>query len=47
MLDIVTLAATAGQEEPEYRQLLEKTRFQLARVVPIDSAVSIIEALPA
>jgi hypothetical protein len=49
MPDIVMLAVAGGQErtEPEYRDLLEKTGFQLTRVVPTDSAVSIVEALPA
>jgi len=49
MLDIVMLAVAGGQEptEPEYRQLLEKAGFQLTRVVPTESAVSIVEALPA
>jgi len=49
MLDIVMLAVAGGQErtEPEYRELLEKTGFQLTRVVPTESAVSIVEALPA
>lgn len=49
MLDIVMLAVTGGQErtEPEYHQLLEKTGFKLTRVVPTESAVSIVEALPA
>jgi hypothetical protein len=49
MLDIVMLAVAVGQErmEPEYRQLLEKAGFQLIRVVPTESAVSIVEASPA
>jgi hypothetical protein len=49
MLDIVMLAVAGGQERtvPEYRQLLEKAGFQLTRVVPTESAVSIVEALPA
>ena len=49
LLDIVMLAVAGGQErtEPEYRQLLEKAGFQLTRVVPTESAVSIVKALPA
>jgi len=49
MLDIVMLAVAGGQERtvPEYRQLLDKAGFQLTRVVPTESAVSIVEALPA
>jgi hypothetical protein len=49
VLDIVMLAVAGGQErtEPEYRQLLEKTGFKLTRIVPTESAVSIVEALPA
>jgi hypothetical protein len=48
MLDIVMLAIAGGRErtEPEYRQLLEKAGFELTRVVPTTSAVSIVEALP-
>ena len=49
MLDIVMLAVAGGRERtvPEYRQLLDKAGFQLTRVVPTESAVSIVEALPA
>ncbi|HTV30283.1 MAG TPA: methyltransferase [Xanthobacteraceae bacterium] len=48
MLDIVMLAAVGGQErtEPEYRELLEKSGFQLRRTVPTESAVSVVEASP-
>jgi hypothetical protein len=40
---------TGAQErtEPEYRGLLDKAGFRLARVVPTESAVSIVEAFPA
>jgi hypothetical protein len=40
---------TPGQErsEPEYRALLEKAKFKLNRVIPTNSAVSIVEAFPA
>ncbi len=49
MLDMVMLAVTGGQEraEPEYRTLLDKARFRLTRVVPTESAVSVVEAFPA
>jgi hypothetical protein len=49
MLDIVMLALPGGQEraEPEYRALLGKAGFRLARVVPTESAVSVVEAFPA
>jgi hypothetical protein len=49
MLDIIMLAIPGGQErtEPEYRELLEKAGFQLTRIVPTESAVSVVEALPA
>jgi hypothetical protein len=49
MLDITMLVLTPGQErtEPEYRALLEKANFRLTRVIPTDSAVSIVEAVPA
>jgi hypothetical protein len=48
MLDFIMLTVAGGQErtEPEYRALLDKAGFQLARVVPTDSAVSVVEALP-
>jgi hypothetical protein len=48
MLDIVMLAIPGGQErtEPEYRELLDKAGFQLKRVVPTESAVSVVEAVP-
>lgn len=43
------LTAPGGQErtEPEYRALLGKAGFKLTRVVPTESAVSIVEAVPA
>jgi O-methyltransferase domain/Dimerisation domain len=48
MLDIIMLAIPGGQErtEPEYRALLDKAGFQLKRVVPTESAVSVVEAVP-
>jgi len=48
MLDITMLALTPGQErsESEYRALLEKAGFRLARVIPTGSAVSLVEAFP-
>jgi hypothetical protein len=47
MTDIVMLAIPGGQErtEKEYRSLLGKAGFHLARVVPTDSAVSVVEAI--
>ncbi len=47
MLDMMMLVGPGGQErtEPEYRQLLDKAGFRLTRVVPTDSAVSIVEAM--
>jgi hypothetical protein len=43
------LAIPGGQErtELEYRALLGKAGFRLTKVVPTESAVSIVEALPA
>ena len=48
MLDIIMLTIPGGRErtEPEYRTLLDKAGFRLARVVPTESAVSILEAVP-
>jgi hypothetical protein len=49
MLDITMLALTTGQErtEPEYCALLDKANFKLRRVIPTNSSVSIVEAVPA
>jgi len=50
ILDMIMHALFTGAQErtePEYRGLLEKAGFRLARVVPAESAVSIVEALPA
>jgi hypothetical protein len=46
ILDMIMLAGLGGQErtEAEYRALLDKAGFQLTRVVPTKSAVSVIEA---
>jgi len=48
MLDIIMLAIPGGQErtESEYRTPLDRAGFRLARVVPTESAVSIVEAFP-
>jgi hypothetical protein len=49
MLDIIMLVIAGGQErtEAEYTALLSKAGFRLARVVPTESAVSVVEAVPA
>ena len=49
LLDLMMLAGPGGQErtEPEYGVLLKKSGFQLTRVVPTPSAVSVVEAVPA
>jgi O-methyltransferase domain len=49
MTDIVMLTVPGGQErtDVEYDQLLKKGGFKLARVVPTESAASIVEAFPA
>jgi hypothetical protein len=49
MLDMVMLAIPGGQErsEEEYRALLAKAGLRLTRVVPTESAVSVVEAVPA
>jgi hypothetical protein len=46
--DMVMLVVPGGQErtEAEYVTLLEKARFRLNRVVPTDSVVSVVEAVP-
>jgi alkyl hydroperoxide reductase subunit AhpC/ubiquinone/menaquinone biosynthesis C-methylase UbiE len=49
VLDMMMLVGPGGQErtEQEYGKLLEKAGFRLTRVVPTESAVSVIEAVPA
>lgn len=46
--DMVMLVVPGGQErtEAEYASLLGKARFRLSRVIPTESVVSIVEALP-
>ena len=48
ILDIIMLAFLGGQErtEAEYRALLDKAGFRLKQVVPTESAVSVVEAIP-
>lgn len=47
MLDMMMLVGPGGQErtEPEYRTLLNKAGLRLTRVVPTNSAVSVVEAM--
>lgn len=47
--DMVMLVIPGGQErtEAEYASLLSKAGFRLSRVVPTESVVSVVEALPA
>jgi hypothetical protein len=49
MQDMVMLVVPGGQErtEAEYAVLLRKAGFRLCRVVPTESVVSVIEAIPA
>lgn len=49
VLDMVMLVLPGGQErtEAEYAPLLKKAGFRLTRVVPTQSAVSVVEAVPA
>jgi hypothetical protein len=49
LLDMVMLALPGGEErtEQEYGALLSTADFRLSRVVPTESAVSIVEAVPA
>jgi hypothetical protein len=49
VLDLVMLTVGPGKErtEREYHELLAKAGFRLTRIVPTDSPVSIIEAVPA
>jgi len=47
MLDMMMLVGPGGQErtEPEYRTLLGKAGFRLTRLVPTETAVSVVEAV--
>ena len=47
MLDMMMLVGPGGQErtEPEYRALLQKAGLRLSKIVPTDSAVSVVEAM--
>jgi hypothetical protein len=49
LLDMVMLVIPGGRErtEPEYSALLAKAGFRLQRVVPTESPVSVVEAVPA
>ena len=49
MLDLMMLVGPGGQERTtkEYEGLLAKAGFRLTRVVPTESAVSVVEAVPA
>jgi hypothetical protein len=49
ILDMVMLTVPGGQErtEAEYTPLLRKAGFRVTRVVPTESAVSVVEAVPA
>jgi hypothetical protein len=48
MLDVIMLAVPGGRERTadEYRELLAPAGFRVARVVPTDSPVSVVEAVP-
>jgi hypothetical protein len=47
MLDMMMLVGPGGQErtEPEYGALLQKAGLRLTKVLPTDSAVSVVEAM--
>ena len=49
ILDLVMLNIPGGMERTaeEYGELLAKAGYRLARVVPTESAVSVVEAIPA
>ena len=46
LADMVMLALPGGEErtEQEYRALVDKAGFRLTRVVPTETAVSVVEA---
>jgi hypothetical protein len=47
VLDLMMLVGPGGQErtEQQYQALLEKAGFRLSRIVPTESAVSVVEAV--
>jgi hypothetical protein len=49
LLDMAMLVLLGGQErtETEYAMLLDRAGFRLVRVVSTESAVSVLEAVPA
>jgi hypothetical protein len=49
LLDMVMLVVAGGQErtEAEYATLLNRAGFHLSRVMPTESPVSVMEAIPA
>lgn len=49
MLDLIMLNGPGGQERTaeEYGQLLSEAGYRLARIVPTDSPVSVVEGVPA
>ena len=49
VLDIMMLVGPGGRErtEQEYAALLKQAGFRLTRIVPTESAVSVVEAVPA
>jgi hypothetical protein len=49
MLDMMMMLVPGGEERTptEYAELLEPNGFRLNRVVPTDSAVSVVEAVKA
>lgn len=49
LLDMAMLVVAGGQErtEAEYAALLNRAGFRLCRVVPTESAASVVEAAPA
>lgn len=49
VLDMVMLVMPGGQErtETEYAALLDRAGFRLSRVVPTESAASVVQAVPA
>jgi phosphate starvation-inducible protein PhoH len=48
ILDMEMIVIDEAQErtEEEYRSLLDKAGFKLERVIPTESAVSVVEASP-
>jgi hypothetical protein len=45
-MEMIVIDEAQERTEEEYRSLLDKAGFKLERVIPTESAVSVVEASP-